>query len=441
MRFSLSSPDGAATSWNRAGNRGRSSGLRRVVLGRQGVTASCIRSIQADHGPRWAITQAGGAAIVAITAGPWRLLLQARPGLFARVALRLEPTSRQPLRLRDSRFSKGSPVHGSGAWRREGLSIAARRRNGAREHRLRRLINGRLGHRNFAISSTATASRRRSDGSPIQPLATRRWRDRLRRRLWIRRAVQSRVPRCNRSERPTNGVDRPCTLARSRKSRLTFKLGDDLSDPARQQNTRGGSSRKRGTLNAQCPDRTRHIWWLNISILLPVYGSPPQGLVLAVGFCCGGRCRRRKIRKEPRAEPAGAGASLLASIGWGCSPRQASGQRSSPRRYFPLADLARGGGRYGLGQPRPDDPGAGCLHHWGHRWMHRRAGSRTSIVATDRVTTPRRFAAYSFDVGEAVSDAGFPIRLAMDRAHAVVGVPAVLVHQILETPCSTPAMS
>lgn len=117
------------------------------------VTAGFLYRVD-PTGPWLAVTpgQAGGAAIIAALAIAMALLtLQTRPGVVG-VARRTE--SRADGRaeaVERELLARLEAVMSAEAWRREGLTIgdlAAELETP--EHRLRRLINQRLGHRNFA---------------------------------------------------------------------------------------------------------------------------------------------------------------------------------------------------------------------------------------------------------------------------------------------------
>jgi AraC-like DNA-binding protein len=94
----------------------------------------------------------GGAIFAAVVVAAGAVFLQARPLVFSAARRtsangadgRAEAAERQML-------AKLNAVMAEGAWRREGLTIGALAAElGEPEHRLRRLINQRLGHRNFA---------------------------------------------------------------------------------------------------------------------------------------------------------------------------------------------------------------------------------------------------------------------------------------------------
>ncbi|MBL8770056.1 MAG: AraC family transcriptional regulator [Phenylobacterium sp.] len=146
--------------------RGRTSdlveGRRRLRGAVLGVSAAFVIAIIVfvtatrldPDGPWQAFTAGGlygGAAFAALMLAGAAVFLAARPGVFA-------PT-RRPSGAADSRAEalalqlarKLDAFMNEGAWRQEGLTIAAvAAALGEPEHRLRRLINQRLGHRNFA---------------------------------------------------------------------------------------------------------------------------------------------------------------------------------------------------------------------------------------------------------------------------------------------------
>jgi AraC-like DNA-binding protein len=93
----------------------------------------------------------GGAVFTVIVVTTAAVFLQARPAVFG--GLRRE-TSTPDMRAEAAErvlTAKLNDLMTGGAWRREGLTIGALARElGEPEYRLRRLINQRLGHRNFA---------------------------------------------------------------------------------------------------------------------------------------------------------------------------------------------------------------------------------------------------------------------------------------------------
>jgi AraC-like DNA-binding protein len=110
----------------------------------------------------------GGMALAVLVLASAALLLQGRSSLFgpsrrpeAGPDARAEAADRQLLAKLDAFMADGG-------WKREGLTIGAvARALEAPEHRLRRLINNRLGHRNFAdflnVSRIEAAKRRLAD--------------------------------------------------------------------------------------------------------------------------------------------------------------------------------------------------------------------------------------------------------------------------------------
>lgn len=102
----------------------------------------------------WWYDLAGGAALAILSVAGAAVFLQARAELFGTTAPAasqagpddaLAPADRTALSKLEQVMSDGE------AWRREGLTIGALAEDvGLPEHRLRRLINDRLGYRNFA---------------------------------------------------------------------------------------------------------------------------------------------------------------------------------------------------------------------------------------------------------------------------------------------------
>lgn len=93
----------------------------------------------------------GGAIVSALGLAMALLALQVRPATFG--GARRAETGPDPRAEAADRVMVGrlNDLMAAGAWRREGLTIGALARDlGEPEHRLRRLINQRLGHRNFA---------------------------------------------------------------------------------------------------------------------------------------------------------------------------------------------------------------------------------------------------------------------------------------------------
>jgi AraC-like DNA-binding protein len=100
----------------------------------------------------WTVGRTGGGAVFALLILALAAsFLQPRPGVFG-VARRV-PAAEDPRAEAEHRqvFQKLDALMAAGSWRREGLTIGAVARElDVPEHRLRRLINNRLGHRNFA---------------------------------------------------------------------------------------------------------------------------------------------------------------------------------------------------------------------------------------------------------------------------------------------------
>lgn len=93
----------------------------------------------------------GGAVFAAIMVTASAVFLQARPTVFGG-GRREEPGADIRAETADRLLgTRLNDLMATGAWRREGLTISALARElGEPEYRLRRLINRRLGHRNFA---------------------------------------------------------------------------------------------------------------------------------------------------------------------------------------------------------------------------------------------------------------------------------------------------
>jgi len=134
--------------------------LRAPVLGFAaffGLTNTIIALVvwrdQDDPLLLWTAGQAyGGAVFAAITVAASVVFVQARPVAFA-AATRRETGAADARAEAAERLMLGrlTELMAAGAWRREGLTIGeVARQLGEAEHRLRRLINQRLGHRNFA---------------------------------------------------------------------------------------------------------------------------------------------------------------------------------------------------------------------------------------------------------------------------------------------------
>jgi AraC-like DNA-binding protein len=92
------------------------------------------------------------------------ILLEARQSLFGRTAVALAPESESATTSADlaALARLDAVMNREALWRREGLTVAQLAQEvGIPEHRLRRLINDRLGHRNFA----AFVNQRRIDAA------------------------------------------------------------------------------------------------------------------------------------------------------------------------------------------------------------------------------------------------------------------------------------
>lgn len=93
----------------------------------------------------------GGAIFGAIVVAASAVFLQARPALFGGARRETPATDARGAAADRLLAAKLNDLMAEGAWRREGLTIGALARElGEPEYRLRRLINQRLGHRNFA---------------------------------------------------------------------------------------------------------------------------------------------------------------------------------------------------------------------------------------------------------------------------------------------------
>lgn len=91
--------------------------------------------------------QAASLALVSLLTGG--AFLQARPELFVAARPAVDPDAIDPQDR--PALARLQALMDEGAWRREGLTIGQLAADvGVPEHRLRRLINGGLGHRNFA---------------------------------------------------------------------------------------------------------------------------------------------------------------------------------------------------------------------------------------------------------------------------------------------------
>ena len=133
--------------------------LRGLVLGSAGflalinVTIALAHAVQPNN--QWHMFMTGGPYGVAMFAvvmlAGATLFLQPQPAVFSVFRL---PTGGPDVRAEAAEqlmLQSLNALMAADGWRREGLTIGAVSRElGAREHRLRKLINQRLGHRNFA---------------------------------------------------------------------------------------------------------------------------------------------------------------------------------------------------------------------------------------------------------------------------------------------------
>lgn len=133
--------------------------MRGLVLGVAGLFAvlnvALAFTARLDPKGPWLLFTAGwplgGALFAVVFLAMGAAFLQARPGFFE-AARRAQPVAdtRAEAAERQLLAALQAAMAGEG-WRREGLAIGDLARElGAPEHRLRRLINQRLGHRNFA---------------------------------------------------------------------------------------------------------------------------------------------------------------------------------------------------------------------------------------------------------------------------------------------------
>jgi AraC-like DNA-binding protein len=132
---------------------------RGVILGIAALLAAAQGAAGALHwlgrGGAWvsfAIGEDFGAVTIsALGLAMGSLFLQARAPLFATPAALGEAPDAKLIAAERTLLTKLAAFMDAGGWRREGLSIGTVARDlGAQEHRLRRLINTRLRHRNFA---------------------------------------------------------------------------------------------------------------------------------------------------------------------------------------------------------------------------------------------------------------------------------------------------
>jgi AraC-like DNA-binding protein len=157
--------------------------LRAVVLGLSALYALVEVVVSFAHrldpnGPWLGLAVGelwGGMLLSALTLAVAALFLQARPSVFgaprrteAVVDGRVEAADRLTLQRLDG-------VMAAEAWRREGLTIGDLSAElDLPEHRLRRLINGRLGHRNFAefVNTHRIAAAKRRLADPAEARTT-----------------------------------------------------------------------------------------------------------------------------------------------------------------------------------------------------------------------------------------------------------------------------
>lgn len=115
--------------------------------------------------------QAASLALVSLlTAGAF---LQARPELFVAARSVADPDAVDPQDR--PALARLQALMDAGAWRREGLTIGRLASEvGVPEHRLRRLINGGLGHRNFAdfVGTSRIAAARTALADPANARAS-----------------------------------------------------------------------------------------------------------------------------------------------------------------------------------------------------------------------------------------------------------------------------
>ncbi|THD62793.1 AraC family transcriptional regulator [Phenylobacterium sp.] len=122
-----------------------------------GVFVSVMSLINRAHplSGGWMLLEAGevyGAAIMALlTLALGAVFLQARPSVFGPAGRRAELADARGEAVERAMLQKLDAIMAAEGWRREGLTIGQLAQEMALpEHRLRRLINTRLGHRNFA---------------------------------------------------------------------------------------------------------------------------------------------------------------------------------------------------------------------------------------------------------------------------------------------------
>ncbi len=156
---------------------------RAIILGIAALLAATQGAGGALHGlgrggawAAFAIGEAFGAVTLsALALAMGGLLLQARGSFFATPAARSDAPD--PTRLVADRMllAKLEALMQAGAWRQERLTIGAVARDlGVQEHRLRRLINAQLQHRNFAdfVNGYRIEAAKARLGDPVQADAT-----------------------------------------------------------------------------------------------------------------------------------------------------------------------------------------------------------------------------------------------------------------------------
>lgn len=137
---------------SRRASRGLILGIAALFAASQGA-AGALHGL--GQGGAWASAALGetfgAVAISALALAMGWLLLQARTPLFATPAVEPPAADARLVAAERVLLAKLEGFMDAGGWRREGLSIAALAQElGTQEHRLRRLINTRLRHRNFA---------------------------------------------------------------------------------------------------------------------------------------------------------------------------------------------------------------------------------------------------------------------------------------------------
>jgi len=127
-------------------------GFAAVFATVEGVTGVLFWLDPKTSWPELGVGQAAGTAILAaIGLATGMLFLQGRAPLFAPLRAGEESADPRAEAADLTLLAKLDAAMASGAWRSEGLTIGVLARDlGTPEHRLRRLINLKLGHRNFA---------------------------------------------------------------------------------------------------------------------------------------------------------------------------------------------------------------------------------------------------------------------------------------------------